>query len=125
MPPMEIPMQTEIQKESFSLKRLLIPGKRLIKIADINELEINQVKNVKAKGKNIVLCRTEVGYYALTDKCPHKGSSLSKGVMINSTILCIKCGSQYDVRNGKKKAGPSHKDAQTVRIVVREDGVFV
>jgi len=115
----------EIFTDTLSITDILFPKKKYYRVAELDELEINQMKLIKMKGKQVVLCRSEEGYFALNDKCPHKGSSLSRGVMICSTVHCIMHGSQFDVKTGSRKAGPSKKDAETYKVTIRDSGVYL
>lgn len=45
-------------------------------------------------------------YYALSDRCPHLGGSLSEGKLEEETIVCPKHGSRFDVKSGQALQGP-------------------
>src|SRR4030095_6373501 len=54
-------------------------GTRKIKVATVDDLQINQMKLMHINGKRIVLARTEKGYVAFDDHCTHRGGALSGG----------------------------------------------
>jgi 3-phenylpropionate/trans-cinnamate dioxygenase ferredoxin component len=119
-------MESQVRAQNFSFKDLFIPGKKFRKAAEIDDLEVNQMKLVRVKGKNILLCRSMEGYYAVSDTCAHKTSSLSsKGIMINNTLQCLKHGCRYDLKSGKLKSGPGKRDIQIYNVSVREDGIYI
>jgi nitrite reductase/ring-hydroxylating ferredoxin subunit len=82
------------------------PGKPAI-AARSDELQVNQMKLVRAGDRRIVLARTEQGYVAFDDHCTHRGGSLAGGVLICGTVQCPWHGSQFDARTGEVKAGPA------------------
>jgi nitrite reductase/ring-hydroxylating ferredoxin subunit len=81
-----------------------------------DELEVNQMKLLRAGDRRIVLGRTEQGYVAFDDRCTHRGGSLAGGVMICGTVQCPWHGSQLDVRTGDVKAGPAEQSISTYRV---------
>jgi len=72
-----------------------------IKIADASELPVGKMKKVVVTDKEILLVNFEGTYYAISDKCPHMGASLSEGTLDGNIITCARHGSKYDVRTGK------------------------
>jgi nitrite reductase/ring-hydroxylating ferredoxin subunit len=44
-------------------------------------------------------------FYAIDDRCPHRGAPLSEGVLTGTTITCPWHGAKFDVTNGKLIAG--------------------
>jgi uncharacterized membrane protein/nitrite reductase/ring-hydroxylating ferredoxin subunit len=80
-------------------KEIRVEGERPV-VASVDELEVNQMKLVHLDDRRIVLARTEEGYVAFEDRCPHRGGSLAGGSMICGTVQCPWHGSQFDVRDG-------------------------
>lgn len=78
-----------------------------VEVGNDNELALNQMMLVHVGKERIVIGRTEEGYVAFADYCPHRGGPLSDGVMICGTVQCPWHGSQFDVKNGELKAGPA------------------
>jgi nitrite reductase/ring-hydroxylating ferredoxin subunit/uncharacterized membrane protein len=89
-------------------------------VARADELEVDQMKLVHAGDHRIVLARTEDGYVAFDDRCPHRGASLAGGSMMCGTVQCPWHGSQFDVRDGRLRAGPADEGIQT--YAVEQDG---
>ncbi|WP_341834860.1 DUF2231 domain-containing protein [Chitinophaga pollutisoli] len=78
-----------------------------VEITDFGELKTDQMMLVHVDGKRIVVARTESGFAAFDDHCPHRGGSLAGGAMICGTVQCPWHGSQFDVHSGAPKAGPA------------------
>jgi nitrite reductase/ring-hydroxylating ferredoxin subunit len=85
-------------------------------VAKVDELKVDQMKLLRVGDRRIVLARTEQGYVAFDDSCPHRGGSLAGGSMICGTVQCPWHGSQFDVRSGSVKAGPADRGIATYRV---------
>lgn len=96
-----------------------------LKVATTAELKTNQLKLLIVNGKRIVLGKTEEGYVAFEDQCPHKGGSLADGAMMCGTIQCPWHGSQFNVHTGTATAGPAKKGIHTYPVTEKEGNVFV
>jgi nitrite reductase/ring-hydroxylating ferredoxin subunit len=99
--------------------------KEKIKVANKDELKLNQMKLLHFGSKRIVLGKTEKGYVAFDDHCTHKGGSLAGGAMICSTVQCPWHGSQFDVTNGQVKAGPAKENIHTYPVTESEGHVYL
>ena len=87
-----------------------------VTVANVDELKVDQMKLLHVGDRRIVLGRTEQGYVAFDDHCPHRGGSLAGGTMMCGTVQCPWHGSQFDVRTGAVKAGPADRSIETYRI---------
>jgi uncharacterized membrane protein/nitrite reductase/ring-hydroxylating ferredoxin subunit len=94
-------------------------------VAKANELKVDQMKLLRVGDRRIVLARSEQGYVAFDDRCPHRGGSLAGGSMICGTVQCPWHGSQFDVRTGGLKAGPADQGIATYRVEQRGEEVLV
>jgi len=81
-----------------------------------HNLEVNQMKLVRAGGKRVAVGRTGKGYVAFEDRCTHKGGPLSDGVLMCGTVQCPWHGSQFDVHTGEVKAGPAETNIETYDV---------
>ena len=94
-------------------------------VASTDELEVNQMKLIHAKGKRIVVCRMETGYAAFDDHCTHRGGSLAGGSMICGTVQCPWHGSQFKVNDGTVCAGPAKMPIAVYPVVEKNNKVFL
>jgi len=98
---------------------------KLLTVARSDELKPNQMKLLRIDDERIVLARTEEGYVAFQDRCPHKGGSLAGGVMICGTVQCPWHGSQFDCTSGAVKAAPASVAIKTYEVVEKNEEVKV
>lgn len=96
-----------------------------MEVADVNELQVNQMKLIHVNAKRIVIGKTENGYVAFDDCCTHRGGSLAGGAMICGTVQCPWHGSQFDVATGMVKAGPAKDKISTYNVLEKGGKVYL
>lgn len=96
-----------------------------IEVADLNELQSDQMKLLHFSDKRVVLGRTAEGYVAFDDRCTHKGASLAGGAMISGTVQCPWHGSQFDTESGEVKTGPACDGISVYKVEEKNDKVYV
>ncbi|MDQ4081066.1 MAG: Rieske 2Fe-2S domain-containing protein [Gemmatimonadota bacterium] len=94
-----------------------------VTVARADELKVDQMKLLHVGDRRLVLARTEKGYVAFDDHCPHRGGSLAGGTMICGTVQCPWHGSQFDVNTGAVKAGPANRSIGSYRVVQHEQSI--
>lgn len=88
------------------------PGATVV-VAAADELQVNQMKLVRAGQRRVVVARTDDGYVAFDDRCTHRGGSLAGGALICGIVQCPWHGSQFDVRSGDVRCGPAEEGIET------------
>lgn len=94
-------------------------------VARPDDLEVDQMKLVHVDGQRVVLARTDDGFVAFEDRCPHRGGSLAGGSMMCGTVQCPWHGSQFAVRDGALQAGPAEQGIRTYPVDVGSDGIRI
>lgn len=94
-----------------------------------DELQNNVPRGIPQRlmvgGKKVCLVNTSEGYFAVQDKCPHNGASLSNGYCSAlNTIVCPLHRYHFDLRTGQAKSGIADR-LETFQIDIREDGVYI
>lgn len=104
----------------------------LFAVAKVTDVPVGSKKKVEAQKIEFVLANIEGKFYALANKCPHLGGSLSEGTLEGTSIKCPKHGSQFDLKTGKCIGQAkimfmkmNVKDAKSYRTEVRGNEVFV
>ena len=101
----------------------VVEGK--VKVEGYEVLKTDQMMLLHIAKKRIVLAKTEKEYVAFDDRCPHRGGSLTAGAMICGTVQCPWHGSQFDVKSGALKAGPSKEGIHVYPLQVVEGQMFI
>lgn len=90
-----------------------------------DELQPDQMKLVRIGHRRIVLARTDDGHVAFDDRCTHKGGPLSDGVLACGTVQCPWHGSQFEVRSGLVRRGPTEDAIGTYEVTERDGRVWL
>ena len=72
-----------------------------IKAIKTTALGVGEKTMIQVGGHDIMLVNIDGTYYAIDDKCPHMGASLSQGKLDGTHVICPRHGSIFDVTNGK------------------------
>jgi nitrite reductase/ring-hydroxylating ferredoxin subunit len=109
-------------------------------VADITEISVGTMKLVIIDDREVLIVNVQRKYYALSNKCPHAGGSLSEGKLDNNIITCLKHGAEIDVTTGKIVVGEDDdedeekeirllnfkgKDERIYKIKIEERNIFV
>lgn len=90
-----------------------------------NYIQPNTFVVFELRNEKICVTRTKEGFYAVQDKCPHNGASLSKGICSRENeIICPLHRYSFDLKTGKSTSGGSYA-LKTYPIQVKAEGVFI
>ena len=82
-------------------------------------------RRVVVAGSAVALLRTEAGYSALEDACPHAGAPLSEGVLKDGFIVCAWHGWKFDAVAGTCPLYPGAPSVGARQVRVENGRVFV
>ena len=101
-----------------------------IKIFDADEkrlesIALNNPQLLLVRGKRICLVHGEGQWLAVEDTCPHKGESLSKG-LVNylGEVVCPWHGHRFNLKSGREGEQRS-RDLETYPVRLDEEGLFI
>lgn len=90
-----------------------------------NNLMLGKPQSMVIKGNKICVARTNEGIYAVADRCPHNGASLSHGQCTEKgEIVCPMHRYPFDLKTGRTTSGLT-MNVLTYPIKIEENGVFV
>ena len=85
--------------------------------------QLNTTRTIVIDNLKICMARTESGYYAVDDKCPHAGANLGRGGWCeNEQIVCPVHRYKYDLKTGRGLQGDYVKPYP---VQMREDGIYI
>jgi 3-phenylpropionate/trans-cinnamate dioxygenase ferredoxin subunit len=88
-------------------------------------LEVGNVNSIIVRNKKICLAHTDEGFFAVNDKCPHNGASLSQGRCTKEgSVVCPVHRYHFDLKTGRSKSGLGSY-VQPYPIEIREEGVYI
>jgi len=70
-------------------------------IGPVANFPVNKGVCIDVGGKKIAVFNVTGQYYGVEDTCPHRGASLSQGMVSGTTVHCPWHGASVDVRTGQ------------------------
>ena len=91
----------------------------------INCIQPNSLLVFEFKNEKICVTRNDFGYFAVQEKCPHNGASLSRGYCnLKNEIVCPLHRYSFDLKTGKSTSGSAFA-LKTYPVEIRKDGVYL
>ena len=98
-------------------------SKEYRKVADTAELPRGKTLCVEVDGREILLCHTAEGIFAVDNLCTHAEARLCEGKLKGQRILCPLHGAAFDVRDGSVLSRPASIPLATYPVRTDEDGI--
>lgn len=76
-------------------------------------------------GREIVVCRTKDGIFALDNICTHAYAKLNEGRLRGTRLICPLHGASFDVRNGRVLGAPATRPLMTHALTVIDDRIEI
>ena len=95
------------------------------RVGDIDMLPIGRLTTVQAGHYAICLTRTEEGYGAINNRCPHQGGPLGDGFLQDGCVVCPWHGYEYDPLSGTSPPEYDDPPVEAYPVELREDGVYI
>ena len=73
--------------------------------------------------REVLICRTRSGVFALDNICTHAFARLSEGRLRGTRIICPLHGASFDVRDGRVLGAPATKPLATFAVRIDSDRV--
>lgn len=78
----------------------------LIPLAQLPE---GRMKAFELGGREIVVCHTRAGLFAIDNVCTHAEARMSEGRLRGTTLICPLHGASFDVRDGSVTGAPAKR----------------
>ena len=95
------------------------------KIAQEQDVPSGKTLCVEVEGREVLLCHTADGYFAVDNLCTHAEARLCEGKLKGNRILCPLHGAAFDVRDGSALSRPASIPLATYPLRVDKDGIAV
>ncbi len=92
-------------------------------VAPLTDLAAGRMHACVAEGREIVLCHTRAGVFALENICTHAYARLSEGRLRGTRLICPLHGASFDARDGSVLGAPAERPlvVHAVRVI---DGII-
>lgn len=94
-------------------------------VAKLNELPAGKTLCVDVQGKEVLLCHTSEGVFAVDNLCSHADARLCEGKLKGQRILCPMHGAAFDVRDGSVLTRPAVRPIASHAVRVEGEQVLV
>lgn len=96
-----------------------------VRVGDNNMLDGGRVTTVQVDHHTVCLTRTEEGYGAINNRCPHQGGPLGDGFLQDGYVVCPWHGWEYNPCTGVPPSGFDDDSAVAYAVEERDDGLYV
>jgi nitrite reductase (NADH) small subunit len=97
---------------------------RRVRIAAVDEVGAGEGRVVEAEGHTLALFNVAGVFYALDNRCPHRGGPLGEGDLDGRVLTCPWHAWRWDVTTGANVNNPGVSVA-CFPVVVEDGAVFV
>ena len=89
---------------SLGFKQMSKPAPITVALADVPE---GTMHALTVDGRELLICRTKEGVYALDNICTHALARLNEGRLRGNRLICPLHGAAFDVRDGRVLGAPA------------------
>jgi glycine betaine catabolism B len=96
-----------------------------VKVGKVSDFSTGTRRVVQAGDKTLALFNLGGTFYALDNRCTHKGGPLAEGTVDGNQVKCPWHGSIFDVTTGEVIGPPARQPVATFRVHVERDEVLI
>lgn len=95
------------------------------KVAQVEEVPSGKSLCVSVAGREILLCHTAEGLFAVDNLCTHAAARLCEGRLKGNRILCPLHGAGFDVRDGSVLSRPASEPLRCYPLCLDGDDILL
>ena len=95
------------------------------RLASVSDIDPGKTLCVEVDGREILICHTREGFFAVDNLCSHTAARLCEGKLKGQKILCPLHGAAFDVRDGSALTRPASTPIDTYSIRVDGDDIIL
>jgi nitrite reductase/ring-hydroxylating ferredoxin subunit len=96
-----------------------------VAVAALGAVPVGGMRAFEIAGREVVVCRTREGIYALDNTCTHAEARMCEGSLKGSRIVCPLHGAAFDVRTGNVLSGPATSSLSSYAARVVDERIEV
>ena len=100
-------------------------GQEWRRVAGAQDIDKGKTLCVEAGGREILLCHTASGLFAVDNLCSHAAERLCGGKLKGHRIHCPLHGAAFDVRDGSALSRPASVALQTFPVEIQGEDVLL
>lgn len=94
-------------------------------VMKLSELPVGTMRAFMVNGREVVVCHTREGLFALDNICTHAHARLCEGRLRATRLVCPLHGASFDIRDGRPLGPPAVVPLPTHQVRVLEDAIEV
>src|SRR5512144_1263474 len=99
-----------------------MPQGEFQRVASVADLAEGKMLAADVQGRDVLVCHTRDGWFALDNVCTHAYARLNEGRLRGSRVVCPLHGASFDCRNGAVLGAPAVQPLKVHAVrVVGED----
>ena len=91
----------------------------------LSEVAEGKMHALTVGGRELLICRTKEGIYALDNICTHAYARLSEGRLRGTRLICPLHGAAFDVRDGRVLGAPAMRPLATHAVKMVGDRIEI
>ena len=96
-----------------------------VEVCATEDVPLFEGRRTKIKGVYVGVFRTEEGFYAIGDACPHMGGPLSDGIIAGTEVSCPLHNRRVALRSGEMADGDLSCRVPTFPVEIRGGMVYL
>src|SRR5918993_210697 len=107
------------------MKMILALSEDFVEVANTEDIQSSQMKEVEVNGENICVANVEGKYYAIGSICTHEGGPLADGTLEGYEVECPWHNSKFDVRTGEVTSPPASEPEPAYEVKVDGNSILI
>jgi nitrite reductase/ring-hydroxylating ferredoxin subunit len=91
----------------------------------LSEISVGRMRSVRCGEREIVVCRTRDGIFALDNVCTHAEARMSEGSLRGTRLTCPLHGASFSVVDGSVLGGPATSPLRTYAVRVTGEQIVI
>jgi 3-phenylpropionate/trans-cinnamate dioxygenase ferredoxin subunit len=91
----------------------------------LRDVAEGKMRSCTVDGREIVVCRTKEGIYAVDNICTHAYARLDEGRLRGTRLICPLHGASFDIRDGRVLGAPATRPLATHAVTIIDDQIKI
>ena len=96
-----------------------------VQICTVADLEDNTMRRLVLNGQEILLAKVSNRYFAVSERCTHRGGPLSEGKLAGLSVTCPLHFGEFNIQTGEATSPPAADPLRTYNVSVEAGEVYV
>lgn len=100
-------------------------SRQFVAVAPLADIPARSNKAFEVAGENILICHTEMGVFAVRNRCSHQASPLEGGIIKKCFLFCPDHAARFDLRDGSTKGKLTKESIRTYEVRVADGSIEI